>query len=337
VLDQRPIFVVTAGKSGGGKTTAIKMLCIAVTGKEPAAAAWSSSVEERRKSILGYLAEGIPVLTWDNLPVGATISCPTIDKVTTSSTYSDRVLSTSGNKTVPTYTVFIITGNNVTPAGETASRSLVSLLEVDRPDPENREFSHADPLGWTIDHRGRILSAMYAILVGNAELKKGESENARTRFKTWWRLVGSSVENAAAQLAKVQDENTKSRFRAHEIDFGAIIAATEANDEEGAGVGEILRLLHEQWKDEPFQAADVANHITTLAYSADPEHIEERKTLCAFLDPSGRRGSDISPVTIGVRLKSIKGAPTYVGEHVLTLKAIQGSAKRSIYYRVTIA
>ena len=41
LLPDRPAFFVTAGRRGGGKTTALTMLIMAVTGIWPAASAWS--------------------------------------------------------------------------------------------------------------------------------------------------------------------------------------------------------------------------------------------------------------------------------------------------------
>src|SRR5207249_5086193 len=54
LLPDRPAFFVTAGRRGGGKTTTLTMLIMAVTGQWPAAAAWSTDVEERRKALLSY-------------------------------------------------------------------------------------------------------------------------------------------------------------------------------------------------------------------------------------------------------------------------------------------
>ena len=336
LLPQRPVFVVSAGKRGGGKTTVIRLLCLAVTGKTPPAAAWSASEEERRKAILGYLSEGLPCLVWDNLPVGASISCPTIDKVSTSSSYSDRVLKQTDSRTVPTYTIMIFTGNNVAPCGETASRSLRARLEVDRPDPENRAFTHPDPDAWTLNHRGEILRALYIILLGNPQLQPEHAKEARTRFKEWWRLVGSAVENAANALVDAQSENTPDSQKAVPIDFGAIVAEIEAEDEETGSVGDILGFFHQQWKG-AFQAASITQHIADISLSSIPEHIEERKALCAFFDPTGRRGIDINAVTIGKRLKAILGAPVWVGDHTMTLKTIPNASKRTIFYQVHVA
>lgn len=336
LLPQRPIFVVSAGKRGGGKTTVIRLLCLAVTGKTPPAAAWSASEEERRKAILGYLSEGLPCLVWDNLPVGASISCPTIDKVSTSASYSDRVLKQTDNRTVPTYTIMIFTGNNVTPCGETASRSLRARLEVDRPDPENRVFTHPDPDAWTLNHRGEILRALYTILLGNQQLHPAHAKEAKTRFKEWWRLVGSAVENAATALAEAQTDKTPDSQKAAPIDFGAIVAEIEAEDEETGSLGELLGYFHARWKG-AFQAADITQHIGDIALSSLQEHIEERKALCAFFDPTGRRGTDISAVTIGKRLKKILGAPVWVGDHTMTLKPISAAGKRTTFYQAHVA
>jgi hypothetical protein len=54
LLPDRPCFFVTAGRRGGGKTTSLTMLIMAVTGLWPAAAAWSTNEEERRKALMSY-------------------------------------------------------------------------------------------------------------------------------------------------------------------------------------------------------------------------------------------------------------------------------------------
>ena len=137
LLTERPAFFVTAGQRGGGKTTTVNMISLAVVGVRAAAAAWSPSEEERRKSLFSYLREGVPLLAWDNLPRGAAISCPSIEKSLTAETYSDRILGVSETGTAPAFTIQIFTGNNITPGGDLASRSLPLRLAVDRPDPEN--------------------------------------------------------------------------------------------------------------------------------------------------------------------------------------------------------
>jgi hypothetical protein len=94
LLADRPAFFVTAGRRGGGKTTVLMMLLVALTGVRPSAAAWSPNEEERRKALLAYFLEGVPVIIWDNIPRGtAIISCPHIEKSCTTEFYSDRRLA----------------------------------------------------------------------------------------------------------------------------------------------------------------------------------------------------------------------------------------------------
>ena len=95
LLDQRPVFFISAGKAGGGKTTTMTMLIAAVTGNMPAAAAWSSNEEERRKTLLSYFMFGVPYILWDNIPRGSQIACPHIEKSCTSAYYADRKLGVS--------------------------------------------------------------------------------------------------------------------------------------------------------------------------------------------------------------------------------------------------
>jgi hypothetical protein len=153
LLPDRPAFWVTAGRRGGGKTTTLSMLFMAVTGNMPVASAWSTNEEERRKAINAQFMYGSPYILWDNIARGAQISCPHIEKSCTTAIHADRKLGVSEIVVTSASTINFFTGNNVGPRGDLASRSLKVELNVDRPDPENRDFKHPDPIGWTEDHR----------------------------------------------------------------------------------------------------------------------------------------------------------------------------------------
>jgi hypothetical protein len=159
LLPNRPAFFITCGRARAGKTTTIKMLTLAATGMQAAAAAWSNNEEERRKALLSYFMYGVPYILWDNINRGSAISCPHIEKSCTTAYYADRKLGVSEMVATAASSIHIFTGNNVSPRGDLASRSLCVRLDVDRPDPENRDFKHPDPLGWTEDNRGEILRA----------------------------------------------------------------------------------------------------------------------------------------------------------------------------------
>lgn len=135
---ERPLFLVTSGKRGGGKSTAITMATIVALGKKATAAAWSWDEEERRKSVFACLLDGFPAVVWDNIPDGMEIASRVFEQIATEEFHSDRILGVSRQVEAPAYTVMVLTGNNVLPKGALASRTLLMRLNVDRPDPENR-------------------------------------------------------------------------------------------------------------------------------------------------------------------------------------------------------
>lgn len=123
---------------------------------------------------------GVPYILWDNIPRGAQISCPHIERSCTTEYYADRKLGVSQMVATAASTIHFFTGNNIGPCGELASRSLHIRLEVDSPDPENRRFRHPDPIEWTKDHRADILRALYTILIGNPMLDKPSGAQMKT-------------------------------------------------------------------------------------------------------------------------------------------------------------
>ena len=244
LLPERPAFFVTAGQRGGGKTTLITMIIAAVLGRRPAAAAWSDNAEERKKALFSYLRQSVAALVWDNIPRGSNVTCSHIEAALTASEISDRVLGVSSVETVPATTVQIFTGNSIAPRGDMASRSFVLSLTVDRPDPENRTFAHADPLAWTLANRAKILSAFYTILMGGI-LRRPEGQVAKTRFKDWWSLIGWPVEYAANLLGI-------------ELDCAELLRSNKSKEEEASATSRVLTILRERWKDRSFTSRDVA-------------------------------------------------------------------------------
>jgi hypothetical protein len=145
-IDDRPVYFITAGKRGSGKTTALFMLIMAVTGLRAPAASWSPNEEERRKALLSYFIEGVGYIIWDNIPRGSKITCPHIERSCTTRTYQDRKLGVNQLVAASSAVLQCFTGNNIAPKGDLASRALRVQLKVDRADPENREFRYTDPI-----------------------------------------------------------------------------------------------------------------------------------------------------------------------------------------------
>ena len=315
LLPERPAFFVTAGKRGGGKTTALAMVILAVTGKKPAAAAWSTSEDERRKALAAYLSEGLAAMVFDNIPLGATIACPTIEKILTAESYSDRILGQTAIVTVPAFTILTLTGNNIAPKGDLASRSLIVRLDVDRPDPENRPFKHSDPIAWTLCNRGHLLRALYVVLLGNPQLRT--PKEPKTRFKRWWHLIGSAIEHAAGCLVAAERTARSERdCPAAKVDFVQLFASVEEEDEEASDLADVLDILYLTWPQRAFQASEVARLIN----SPMEGEASNSGRLRTFFDAGGRRNSgDVSPIMVGKRLGTLVDAPVLVGDQTMKL------------------
>jgi hypothetical protein len=308
LLDQRPVFFVTAGRRGGGKTTTLTMLIIAVTGVWPAAAAWSGGVEERRKALLSYFMDGLSYILWDNIPRGFQISCPHIERSCTSAYYADRKLGVSEAVLTAAATIHLFTGNNIGARGDLASRALGIRLEVDRPDPENREFNHPDPIGWTEAHRAEILHAFYTILLGNPTLDKPRNATMKTRFKMWWRLVGSAIEHAASLAGET-------------VDFKDLFRKQDDEDEDAASLVDVLEILEKRIATKVFAANEVAKIANDM--TADSEVLRE------ILFPDLRENATVSSKSMGRRLKKHIDEPVRSGERVLILRRHRDDAAAS--------
>jgi hypothetical protein len=313
LLPDRPAFWVTAGRRGGGKTTTLSMLISAITGNLPAASAWSTNEEERRKAIMAQFMFGAPYILWDNITRGSQINCPHIEKSCTSAFYSDRKLGVSEIVTTSASTIHFFTGNNVGPRGDLASRSLKVEINVDRPDPENRVFQHADPIGWTENHRASLVRAFYTILIGNPQLKTKRNAPSKTRFKLWWRLVGAAVEHAAKQHSA-----------ATPIDFEIIFRSQEdTEDEESLTLAEVLNALSQRWP-KGLVASDVAgviNDARSFNSNASADSVFSGM-LQGFLYPTIQHDRYVSPRSVGKQLGKHRNNPVrYDQQQVLTLRS----------------
>ena len=320
ILPARPGFFITAGRRSTGKTTTLMMLAWAALGEMVSASAWSNVEEERRKALLAYMGAGVPLIAWDNIRRGSAITCPHIDRALTSHTYVDRVLGVTENRTVPAFSIHAWTGNNIGPKGDTSSRSLISRLDASRPDPENRSFTHADPIAWTHANRGRILRAIYTIILGNPRLIGADTSPRQTRFKVWHHLIGAALEHAAIWH--------RDRFAEHDPDCPPVAIAfkdqflrNDDSDEHDYALAIVLRRLRGKWPGQKFTAAQLASWIgdsyDPLAYAFSKEFLP---ALDAATDMAPPFNNQYSPLALSLRLRSIHDAPTKVNSTILCLR-----------------
>ena len=331
LLDQRPTWFVTAGRRGSGKTTAITILIEAVTGIPPAAAAWSTNEEERRKALLSFFMAGCAYILWDNIPRGSQISCPHIEKSCTAAYYADRKLGVSEMVATAASTIHCFTGNNIGPKGDLASRSLQVRLDVERIDPENRDFKHPDVVQWTRNNRAELLRAMYVILMANPTLKEPADKQMKTRFKMWWRLVGSAVENAAKLHSQAIDPAAYSADDVRKpkaMDFGTMFLDLEEDDEEQASLGQALNIMKKQWEalQKGFRASDVVEWLNNAGTPPTPNAV----ALKGFFYPAAPGNAAADPLTVGKKLGAHVGEVVPYNGRSLVLRRMAKSEKTKV-------
>jgi hypothetical protein len=229
-------------------------------------------------------------------------------------------------------TIHLFTGNNIGPRGDLASRSLHVRLEVERADPENRGFKHADPIDWTESNRAEILKALYTILLGNPQLSAPKYAAGKTRFKIWWRLVGSAIEHAAAAHAEVEEQAARDRAGAApaasgadpgrvpsakgpvSIDFGKLFLSQEEDDEESTTLADALDILAKRW---PRRQHFRAKEVLALLKDGTAEAGELYAVLFpdTLFDPATK-----SSRSVGNQLNTRVDGPVLHGERTLTLR-----------------
>ena len=235
LLDQRPCFFITAGRRGSGKTTLIIMLIMAVTGCRPAAAAWSSDENERRKSLLAYFMAGVPYIVWDNIPRGTQDLVPAYREV-----LHHRALCRSHARCERSSHHFRLDHQPSSPAITSERRATwpraasTSASSSTASTPKTGISSTRTRSDGRKTIAAKILRALYTILLGNPQLKAARDAPGKTRFKMWWRLVGSAVEHAAERIGQ-------------KLDFKDLFIVQEEDDEELASLGDVLDILAKKW------------------------------------------------------------------------------------------
>ena len=162
ILSTAPAFGYDAPVQGSGKTLLARCIGILTEGKEPSV--WphvASNDEEVRKRLFTVLKSGARCMVWDNV-IGQFDSAA-LASCLTSPTFSDRILGKSASSTVPNRSVFALTGNNLTLAGDLPRRVLVSRIDPQTDKPFARSFD-LDPVTYCKAHRQRLVASALTLV-----------------------------------------------------------------------------------------------------------------------------------------------------------------------------
>lgn len=188
-INTSPAFIYTAPVAGTGKTLLSEMPSRIVHGYGPALRPWAESGEELRKNLFSSLLAGDRTIAFDNLTNGAKLRSPNLCIFLTADSYSDRKLGVSDAPAMPNRSVVSVTGNNVTPSGDLARRSIVIRLDANTAGLRDRRFRIVDIRAYIDDNRSALLVAGLTIV--RAYVVSGEASDKAPlpSFERWSGLV----------------------------------------------------------------------------------------------------------------------------------------------------
>ncbi len=186
VLPTAPLFAISAPAAGTGKSLAVDLAAILMTGRHAPVINGPQDPEELEKRLGAALMAGDQVIALDNLtaPLRSDFLCSAL----TQESVSVRVLGESKSLDLPTSTLLTATGNNLIVAGDMTRRVVMVRLDARCEFPENRSFDW-NPREFALLKRPEFVAAGLTALRGF--MLSGATPPMRPfgSFETWSEIV----------------------------------------------------------------------------------------------------------------------------------------------------
>jgi len=199
VLPTAPAFAFDAPVQGSGKSLLASCVGALVEGQAPDV--WPHTQgrddEEIRKRLTTALRSGVKTIVWDN--VTGTFDSAALAGFMTAGTWSDRILGKSEASSLPNRALLILTGNNLTLAGDMPRRVIICRIDPAIDEPFAREFD-LDPLKWVLANRMEMLTAACVLIRARFTHAIPPASGRLGSFEAWDDLVRQTVVWANTQL-----------------------------------------------------------------------------------------------------------------------------------------
>lgn len=167
-----PMFQITAPAAGSGKSKLVDVVAMIATGRPAAVLAIGRDENEFAKRFAGVLAQGDPIVSFDNI-VREYGREDILLQALTQSVIQTRLLYSSTNLKLPTRISFFATGNNLRPVSDLKRRSCLVRLDAKVERPEFRVFDF-DVLEEAAKDRDALIRA--ALDISRSYLEAGAPE-----------------------------------------------------------------------------------------------------------------------------------------------------------------
>ena len=246
VLPTSPAFGFDAPIQGSGKSLLAACIGAMIEGREPDVWPHTANArddEETRKRLFTALRTGAKALIWDNI-IG-TFDSASMAAFITAPTWIDRVLGKSEAPSLPNRALLILTGNNMSLAGDLPRRVIICRIDPETEQPFARQFD-LDPLQWVLDNRVDMLIAACTLIRARFTHMTQPAPGRLASFEAWDDLVRQTIAWADKALAPGQFGDPMDLVRE------AQAAAPEAD-----ALFALLDALRDQFGTAEFTAKDV--------------------------------------------------------------------------------
>lgn len=165
-IDRCPMFFYDAPDAGTGKSLLQEMAARIVHGSDVAVRTWVGDGDEVRKVLYAALLSGDRSMWFDNIPDGTKVRSSELCGFLTSETWTDRKLGESSSLGIPNRMVMVGSGNNITPTGDLARRSLVVRMDANTENLKERVFKIPFLRPYVMKHRPQLLVDALTVVKG---------------------------------------------------------------------------------------------------------------------------------------------------------------------------
>jgi Primase C terminal 2 (PriCT-2) len=237
-IDRCPMFFYDAPDAGTGKSLLQEMAARIVHGTDVAVRTWVGDGDEIRKCLYAALLAGDRSMWFDDIPDGIKIRSHELCAFLTSSTWTDRKLGESSSLGIPNKMVLVGSGNNITPAGALARRSLVIRMDGNSENLKERIFKIQDLRGYVMEHRPQLLVDALTII-----------------------QAYRNADDAPKMPVPLQSFEAWSRFCREPLIWLGLpdpVITQNETDDGRQSVGSIFEQLYATFEDRPFTSLDIA-------------------------------------------------------------------------------
>jgi hypothetical protein len=188
-----PLHLIEAPTMGTGKGLLAETLLLPALGDTPTVMTEATTDEEWGKVITSNLLMAPAAIYIDNL--NRMLASGKLAAALTAREYSDRVLGSSEQVSLPVRCVWVATANNPTLSTEISRRCIRIRIDPRVDEPWKRDgFKHAKLRSWVEAHRGNLIWA--ALVMCRYGLQHGAAGPALGSYEAWSDVLGRILQGA---------------------------------------------------------------------------------------------------------------------------------------------